>query len=102
VQKALRFFRQVGLLEGASFLVLLFIAMPLKYFAGLPLGVRVVGMAHGVLFILYVAALYYVASELRWSRGKVAVAFFASLVPFGTILLDGRLRREEQSLGAAS
>jgi integral membrane protein len=47
-------FRTVAWIEGLSYVALLFIAMPLKYFADLPLAVRVVGMAHGVLFIAYV------------------------------------------------
>jgi len=87
-------FRAVALLEGLSFVVLLFIAMPLKYLAGLPLAVRVVGMAHGVLFLLYVPSLLEVAVVHRWSLSRVVAAFGASLVPFGTFVLDARLRRE--------
>jgi integral membrane protein len=52
----IRRLRFVGFVEGVSYLVLLFIAMPLKYWAGMPLAVRVVGMLHGVLFILFFAA----------------------------------------------
>lgn len=58
--------RLVGLLEGVSFLVLLGIAMPLKHFAGRPEAVRVVGMAHGVLFILFVVLVLIVARQRRW------------------------------------
>jgi integral membrane protein len=88
----------VALLEGLSFIVLLFIAMPLKYLADMPLAVRFTGMAHGLLFVLYLFALLEAALALRWSFTRVAVAFGASLVPFGNFLLDARLRREEQAV----
>jgi len=90
-------FRAIALLEGLSFVVLLFIAMPLKYWAGMPLAVRVVGMAHGILFLLYLPSLLEVAAAQRWSRSRMAAAFGASLVPFGTFVLDARLRREKQT-----
>jgi integral membrane protein len=84
------------LLEGVSFLLLLGVAMPLKYFAGLPEAVFVVGLAHGLLFLLFLAALAVAARAKRWSAPLVLLALAASVTPFGTILLDGRLRREEQ------
>ncbi len=93
--------RAVGLLEGASFLVLLFIAMPLKYMAGMPMAVKLVGWAHGVLFMLYLLVLGQAARTLRWSALRVGAAFLASLVPFGPFVLDVRLRREEQELTQA-
>src|SRR5687768_13069795 len=72
-------FRAVAFLEGVSFLVLLGIAMPLKYFAGLPQAVLVVGWAHGLLFILYMVALARVTLADRWSSGRVAGALAASV-----------------------
>ncbi|AKF84436.1 DUF3817 domain-containing protein [Myxococcus sp. MISCRS1] len=90
-------FRAVALLEGLSFIALLFIAMPLKYAAGMPLAVRFAGMAHGLLFVLYLFALMEVAIALRWSFSRVVFAFGASLVPFGNFLLDAKLRKEEAS-----
>jgi integral membrane protein len=95
-------FRAVALLEGLSFVVLLFIAMPLKYWAGMPLAVKVVGMAHGVLFMLYLPSLLEVTVAHRWSLLRVVAAFGASLVPFGTFVLDARLRREEQAAARLS
>ncbi len=92
--------RAVALLEGVSFLVLLFIAMPLKYLAGMPLAVKMVGWAHGLLFVLYLLALVEVAVAHRWSLVRIVGAFIASLVPFGTFVLDARLRREEQAVAA--
>lgn len=87
--------RVVAFVEGLSFLVLLFIAMPLKYLLGVPLAVKIVGSAHGLLFVLYVAALIEVMLACRWSLARGAAAFAASLVPFGTFVLDGQLRREQ-------
>ncbi len=87
-------FRAVALLEGVSFIVLLFIAMPLKYLGGMPMAVKLVGWAHGVLFVLFVLALAEVAVALRWSLSRIIAAFAASLLPFGTFVLDARLRRE--------
>ena len=88
--------RAIGLLEGLSFLVLLGIAMPLKYLAGKPMAVSVVGMAHGVLFVLYVLAVGHVWLARRWPVEKAMLAVMAAVVPFGPFLLDGRLKREER------
>ena len=97
---ALRHLRLVGLLEGLSFLVLLFIAMPLKYLADLPLAVRVVGGLHGGLFLLFVAALLRVALVRDWPLSRSLVAFGASLVPWGTFVLDRQLKRELEASGS--
>ncbi|WP_221393320.1 DUF3817 domain-containing protein [Dyadobacter sp. NIV53] len=86
--------RIVAILEGISFLVLLGIAMPLKYLAGIPEVVRVVGMAHGVLFVLYVILLIQVAIEKSWSFKKSILAFIASFIPFGTFYADSKWFRD--------
>ncbi|MGK3983600.1 DUF3817 domain-containing protein [Sorangium sp. So ce136] len=91
---ALRQLRLVAILEGLSYLLLLFIAMPLKYLAGLPLAVRVVGSAHGLLFVLFLAALLRAAVTRRWSLGRASLAFVSSVVPFGTFVFDRSLQRE--------
>nr|WP_037583279.1 DUF3817 domain-containing protein [Stigmatella aurantiaca] len=91
---ALRSLRLIGLLEGLSFLALLFIAMPLKYLLEWPLAVRVVGSLHGLLFLLFVSALFRVATEHHWPLRRSFTAFGASLVPFGTFVLDRALKRE--------
>ena len=95
---ALRQLRLVALLEGSSFLILLFGAMPLKYLAGMPLAVRIVGSIHGALFIAFVVALYRAASARDWPWRRSAAAFVASILPFGTFVFDGSLRREIESL----
>lgn len=85
--------RIIGFTEGISYLLLLGIAMPLKYLYQLPQMVRVTGMIHGVLFVLYVLYVILVAIELRWSFRKTILAFLASLIPFGTFWADIRLFR---------
>src|SRR5688572_21425567 len=95
---ALRQLRLVALLEGTSFLVLLFVAMPLKYLAGLPLAVRIVGSVHGLLFLMFLAALLRAGSQCGWPLSRWLVAFVASVVPFGTFAFDPSLRREIEAL----
>lgn len=89
--------RAIGLLEGISFLVLLGVAMPLKYVWGEPQAVRVVGMAHGVLFLAYIAAAVQAWLEYNWSWKRAAWVIAASLVPFGTFYADVRWLRAERS-----
>ena len=79
---------KIGLAEGISFLVLLFIAMPLKYVLDMPEPVRIVGMAHGVLFIMYVLALAQATLVHKWTIKIAIIAFLASFLPFGTFFLD--------------
>nr|WP_263324449.1 DUF3817 domain-containing protein [Neobacillus sp. Marseille-Q6967] len=86
-------FRLIGFLEGLSLLILLFIAMPLKYFAGFPDAVTFVGTLHGLLFILYVITIAYVTYKIRWSFLWVASAFAVAFIPFGNLVLDAKLRK---------
>ena len=94
IMTVLRQLRLVALLEGWSFLALLFIAMPLKYLAGLPLAVRIMGSVHGLLFVMFMAALSRAARERDWPLRRSLLAFVSSIVPFGTFLFDRSLRRE--------
>lgn len=89
--------RLVGNLEGISFLVLLGVAMPLKYLADMPLAVRIVGSLHGALFIAFVYVLMSTSQERGWPWSRTAFAFAASLVPFGTFVLDKKLKEEERA-----
>ncbi|RKH66230.1 DUF3817 domain-containing protein [Corallococcus aberystwythensis] len=93
---ALRQLRWAAFLEGMSFLGLLFIAMPVKYLLGQPLAVRITGAVHGLLFLLFVSSLFRAASEHGWPARRSLTAFGASLLPFGTFVLDRALRREER------
>lgn len=92
--KALEHLRVVAFLEGVSFILLLFVAMPLKYMADLPMAVRIVGSLHGVLFLAFVYVLFRAATEHDWPLRRSALAFLASIVPFGTFVLDRDLKRE--------
>jgi integral membrane protein len=92
------FLRVVACAEGWSFLLLLGIAMPLKYYAGLPLAVRIVGSIHGALFLLFCVALFRAMRAARWSLPWAGVVFASSLVPFGTFIIDGHLKREDQKV----
>ena len=95
---ALRQLRLVAFLEGSSFVLLLFVAMPLKYLAGYPLAVRIAGSIHGALFLLFLVALYRAAEGRAWPFRRSVTAFVASLLPFGTFVFDASLRREIDSL----
>jgi integral membrane protein len=86
--------RVIGLWEGGSFLLLLGVAMPLKYFAGWPVAVRVVGLAHGLLFILYVIAALQAARALRWRIPRTAAVLVASLLPAGPFVIDAKILRQ--------
>lgn len=87
--------RLVGMLEGASFVILVGIAMPLKHFADMPMAVRVAGLTHGVLFILFCTQLMLTAQKHDWTTRQSAVPFIAALLPFGPFVVDGRLRAME-------
>ena len=98
------FLRAVALCEAVSFLILLGGAMPLKYLADMPLAVKVVGWAHGVLFVVFCAALLYTTVVARWPIGRAALVFVAALLPFGPFVVDRRMneyaeefRRRRQS-----
>lgn len=84
--------RGLSLAEGVSFLVLLGIAMPLKYWAGLPLAVRLAGSVHGALFLVFCGALLWAALAARWPLARAALVFVVALVPGAPFWLDRRLR----------
>ena len=87
--------RFCGMLEGISLLLLVGIAMPLKYFFDSPLAVRYTGMAHGVLFILFCLLILITWLEKKISLKHAALAFGASLIPFGPFLIDRKLAKDE-------
>lgn len=92
---SLRSVRVVGWAEGVSFLLLLFVAMPLKYLASQPLGVRIVGPIHGALFVGYVGLVLFAARRERWDLGRVTTLVVAAFLPFGPFLADRALRPAE-------
>lgn len=90
--KALRF---VGILEGISFLLLLFIAMPVKYLWDNPLLVKYVGMGHGVLFVLFLVVLLVVCEKQKWSLSVFILGLLASILPFGPFVFDRKIKQLE-------
>lgn len=81
-------FRIISTLEAISFLVLLGIAMPLKYIWDKPEMVKIVGMAHGVLFVAYVLGAIYMWKKLNWSLKILAIVIFCSILPFGPFYVE--------------
>jgi integral membrane protein len=92
--------RIIGFWEGVSFLLLLGVAMPLKYLAGWPDAVRVVGMAHGILFVLYLGAAMQVAQERDWPWRRTVLVMVASLLPAGPFVIDAKILRSEAPEGS--
>lgn len=90
--------RAVGMVEAVSFLLLLGVAMPLKYLAGQPMAVKIVGWIHGLLFVLFCVVLYQAMMDEEWPVKKAALFFVAALLPFGPFVMDGKLRKEESGV----
>ena len=90
--------RIIGLLEGISFLLLLFIAMPMKYMLDNPVLVKYVGMGHGVLFILFLIVLFTVCERQKWSIYMFILGLIASILPFGTFVFDRKLKAFQQPI----
>lgn len=84
----------IGTIEGISFLVLLGIAMPLKYIANFPQAVTIVGSLHGLFFVLFLLAVANVTIKHRWSLLAAAGAVLASIIPFGTFILNSKLSKK--------
>lgn len=84
----IKFFKIIALLEGVSLLALLFFAMPMKYIFNNPVFVKHIGMAHGLLFLLYIALAFLLKMEEKWDSKKFAIICIASIVPFGTFYIE--------------
>ena len=92
--KSFRAFRLIAIAEGISFLVLLIIAMPLKYMANYPMAVTIVGGIHGFLFLAFIAMAWVVKNNFQKSWTWFAKAFFASIIPAGTLVMDREWKKE--------
>ena len=86
----------IGYLEGTSFLLLLFIAMPLKYMMDIPEGVKYIGMAHGMLFITYIIILIGSAIKMKMPLWAIPAGVLGSLLPFGPFIFDHLLKKNLQ------
>lgn len=90
-------FRIISLLEGISYLILVFIAMPIKYIGENPYPVKIAGMSHGVLFIIFCLFLFVAMREYKWNM-KLSIKYFIySLIPFGFIVIDKSLKKQQQT-----
>lgn len=90
-----RRFKWISLIEGVSFLVLLGIAMPLKYMFDIPIAVTYVGWAHGILFILYIYTVFPTSRKLKWDFSRTFFALIASVLPFGPFIFDRNLKKNQ-------
>ena len=92
LKNALGRFRFIGILEGSSLLILLFIAMPLKYWFGMPNAVTIVGTLHGYIFLAYIVAIIYTMIAIKWPFRFTIGALLSAFIPFGNFILDKRLK----------
>ncbi|MFN8360028.1 MAG: DUF3817 domain-containing protein [Candidatus Kapaibacterium sp.] len=88
--------RVLAFVEGVSFLVLLFVTMPLKYAFEMPLPNKIFGLIHGLLFVLYVYTVFQITFEQKWKFKQIFLALLASIVPFGTFWADKKLFKPMQ------
>ena len=84
----MKLFRNIALLEGLSYILLLFVAVPIKYYLGDPTFVKLLGMPHGLLFTGYFAFAIFLKEDQNWSLKVLLLILFASIVPFGTFYID--------------
>jgi len=94
-ETSLKRFRFMGILEGSSLLILLFLAMPLKYFFDMPEAVSVVGSIHGFLFVSYCLMIVYMTFIVKWPFIYSVIAVIVAFIPFGNILFDRKLQKME-------
>ncbi len=95
MNKKLSWLRIAGFTEGISFLVLLCIAMPLKYYFNQPMAVKIVGWLHGLVFIAFISIVWNYKNEHDKNLKWFAFAFAAALIPAGTFFFDRKLKKEE-------
>jgi integral membrane protein len=90
----IKLFRLITLLEGSSYILLLFIAVPLKYLVDDESYVKLLGMPHGVLFILYIVFTFIFQKKMKWSLINFLIILVASVIPFGTFYVDKKYLRK--------
>ena len=95
--KSVSLLRKVALAEAVSYLILLGIAMPLKYLFHQPMAVKITGMLHGVLFVIFCIALLRVFLEAKWPFGRCVLIFIASFIPLVPFFLDRNIAAWEQA-----
>ena len=90
----IQLYRKTALIEGISYLILLFIAMPLKYFFNIPEAVKYFGWIHGVLFLVFFVVLIMASIKYRWSVLRIGLYLLGSVLPFVPFYLDKKLKAE--------
>ncbi|WP_062057619.1 DUF3817 domain-containing protein [Aquimarina longa] len=87
-------FRIISYLEGISYLLILFVTMPLKYMFEYPEPNQVIGMAHGFLFLIYIVFAILVKYEKNWNSKTLAIVLLCSVIPFGTFWMDKKYLKQ--------
>ena len=95
--KLLPIFRITALLEGVSYLLLLFIATPIKYLYEDPQYVKMLGMPHGILFMAYVVLAVLISSDMKLSTRTLWIILIASVIPFGTFYIDKKYLKKSHA-----
>ncbi|WP_298342666.1 DUF3817 domain-containing protein [uncultured Algibacter sp.] len=93
---SLNIFRIVALLEGVSYILLLFIATPIKYLLDDPQYVKLLGMPHGLLFVAYIALAFLFKKEFSWTNNQFLIVLLAAIIPFGTFYIDRKYLKSAQ------
>lgn len=96
MKKNVKNFGIINTVEGYSYLLLLFVAMPMKYMMGIPMATKIVGSIHGVLFLIFIYLLIVAWQEARWSLKETIIFFIASLIPFGTFFTKKTIKSYEK------
>jgi len=99
MKETFSWFRKAAIAEGISFIILLGIAMPLKYLAKIPIAVTIAGSIHGLLFITFIRLAWEVKNKHSKSSSWMGKAFLASILPFGTIVMDKHWKKEKHVTG---
>ena len=86
-------FRLVAFFEGLSYLLLLLVAVPIKYSSGEAFLVKMLGMPHGILFVLYIAIAVVLRIDNQWIKNNFLAVLIASVIPFGTFVVDFKFKQ---------
>lgn len=81
-------FKIIAFLEGVSYLLLLFVAVPIKYMAGQEYLVKMLGMPHGLLFVAYLIMAFLLKDDMKWDTKNLLIVLVCSILPFGTFWME--------------
>jgi len=95
MNKNVKNFGLINTIEGYSYLLLLFVAMPMKYLLGIAIATKIVGMVHGILFIAFLYLLVIAWQDVKWNIRETVIFFIASLIPFGTFFTKKKIATYE-------